>query len=194
MAARRPKRALRKRGLVVTEGTCTEPQYVDMLKRHFRGGQVSVKTVGVGQSPMRVLSRARKEVKQAKRNSEPFDWCCLLLDVDQHTDLDECLREALRDGIKVLVSNLKFEVWLVWHVTDLRSVEGTKELDRRVRKEDIMSGKHLNRRFPIHNHPQAVERARRADPDLAAGRVGPNPSSAMPVLIDLMRTGVMKSC
>lgn len=51
MAARRPKRALRKRGLVVTEGTCTEPQYVDMLKRHFRGGQVSVKTVGVGQSP-----------------------------------------------------------------------------------------------------------------------------------------------
>lgn len=26
MAARRPKRALRKRGLVVTEGTCTEPQ------------------------------------------------------------------------------------------------------------------------------------------------------------------------
>ncbi len=35
MAARRPKRALRKRGLVVTEGTCTEPQYVDMLKRHL---------------------------------------------------------------------------------------------------------------------------------------------------------------
>jgi hypothetical protein len=194
MAARRPKRALRKRGLVVTEGICTEPQYVDMLKRHLRGGQVSVKTVGVGQSPKRVLSRARKEVKQAKRNSEPFDWCCLLLDVDQHTDLDECLREASRDGIKVLVSNLKFEVWLVWHVTDLASVEGTKELDRRVRKEDIMSGKHLNRRFPIHNHPQAVERARRADPDLAAGRVGPNPSSAMPVLIDLMRTGIMKSC
>ena len=87
---------------------------------------------------MRVLSRARKEVKQAKRNSEPFDWCCLLLDVDQHTDLDECLREASRGGIKVLVSNLKFEVWLVWHITDLRSAEGTRELDRRVRKEDNM--------------------------------------------------------
>lgn len=49
MAARRPKRALRKRGLVVTEGTCTEPQYVEMLKRHLRGGQISVKTVEVGQ-------------------------------------------------------------------------------------------------------------------------------------------------
>ena len=188
MAARRPKRALRKRGLVVTEGTCTEPQYVDMLKRHLGGGQVSVKTVGVGQSPMRVLSRARKEMKQAKRNSEPFDWCCLLLDVDQHTDIDECLREASQDGIKVLVSNLKFEVWLVWHVTDLTSVEGTRELDRRVGKEGIMSGKHLHPRFPIHNHLQAAERARRADPCLAAGRVGPNPSSAMPWLIDLMMT------
>lgn len=41
-------------------------------------------------------------------------------------------------------------------------------------------------RFPVGNYLDAVTRARTADPELAIRRAGPNPSSSMPALLDLM--------
>ena len=182
---RLPKRPLHERGLVVTEGEKTEPQYIDGVKQLFRGSQVEVKTRGVGRDPASVLAKAQNFLHQAARSGEPYDWCCVVVDVDDHTTLDECLRSAKKDKIHVVVSNPCFEIWLLWHYADHSGNIDRRALQAAVRSHGI-TDKTLPPRFAFAAYPAAVARARRADPAIAAGRTGPNPSSGMPVLLDLM--------
>ena len=182
---RKSPRTERTRGLVVTEGERTEPQYVDGVKQLFRGSQVEVKTHGVGRDPASVLAKAQTLQRQAKSAGEPYDWCCVVVDVDDHTTLDRCLRDARKAGIHVVVSNPCFEIWLLWHYADHRAHTDRRALREAVRRFGI-TDKTLPPGFQFVAYPDATARARQADPDTATGRTGPNPSSAMPVLIDLM--------
>ena len=86
----------------------------------------------------------------------------------------------------MIVSNPKFEIWLLWHVDDRRGHMTGVELDRKLGKAGLLDGKHLTRTFPVGEYSRAAQRARQADPDLIPGRRGPNPSTAMPVLIDMI--------
>ena len=90
------RRPLRRRGLVVTEGEKTEPQYVDGVKQLFRASRVEVKTHGVGRDPASVLARAQQLRRQAKKLGEPYDWCCVVVDVDDHATLDGPSQAVLR--------------------------------------------------------------------------------------------------
>lgn len=179
----RPKRQERKRGLVVMEGRVTEPQYLDLLKQVIRG-PVSVTIVGMGADPARVLHEAEKKARAA---GEKYDWICCVVDVDQHTTLDEMLRVARKSGEFVVVTNLKFEQWLLWHVDEGLRELGTKELDVLMKKRGLMNGKQLSPKFPIEDYEKAVEVARRADLSMELCRKGRCPSSSMPLLIELMQ-------
>jgi len=55
----RPRRQLARRILVVTEGTRTEPQYVEGLDRYLRsaGATAVVRPVAVGKDPMKVVRK-----------------------------------------------------------------------------------------------------------------------------------------
>ena len=94
---------------------------------------------------------------------------------------------AAHESVLLLVSNLKFEAWLRWHVEDKRSTLSTSQLDDLTARLKLVTKKMLAPTFPFHAVLEACEIARRADPDLEAGRIGPDPSSAMPILVDLMR-------
>jgi hypothetical protein len=93
---------------------------------------------------------------------------------------------AVSQEILLLVSNLKFEAWLRWHVEGKRSALSTTQLDDLTAKLGLVAKKTLALAFPFHAVHNACEIARRADPDLKAGRIGPDPSSAMPILVELM--------
>lgn len=189
--SRRPKRPRYRRVLVATEGKETERQYVESLVQTMRSGgvAVSVTTAHGDSDPVSVVKKCiqvRDDEKRKKR--ETFDECVCLVDVDTHAHLDEAITLAERKGIQVVVSNLKFEIWLLWHVNDSAGEMTSKQLDDLMDKRSLFQKKkHLSAKFPIENVDRAVAVARRADPDLAACRKGANPSSAMPVLVDILR-------
>ncbi|MDK8511782.1 RloB family protein [Corynebacterium bovis] len=183
--ARRP-RQLRRRLLVVTEGTRTEIEYLDALKAFIRSrtSAPDIVSTGVGSDPLTVVEHCIEKRDKAAQKEIPYDECFCLVDVDQHSTLDRARERAQEEKIRLLISNLKFEVWLRWHVEDKRPPSTSKQLDRDLQQLGLIKGKHLSATFPISGVTEACATARRADPNLAACRIGPDPSSALPVLID----------
>ena len=94
----------------------------------------------------------------------------------------------------MVVTNLKFELWLLWHVGDKPGgYAHNRQLDTLVKKlsksgkTPFLEGnnyKNLHPNFPVENYTQAIEIARQKDPKMAFNRKGQNPSSAMPLLIE----------
>lgn len=120
-----------RRILVVTEGTRTEPQYVEGLDRYLRsaGATAVVKSVPVGKDPVKVLRKCIAIRDKAASDAKDYDACICPVDVDQHEALPAACQLAGRESILLLVSNLKFEAWLRWHVEDKRSALSTSQLD-----------------------------------------------------------------
>lgn len=184
----RPKRQPVRRILVVTEGTLTEPLYVEGLNRYLRsaGATAVVKSVSVGKDPIKVVRKCIEIRDRAVSDEKDYDVCVCLVDVDQHESLPAACELATNESILLLVSNLKFEAWLRWHVEDKRSALSTSQLDDVCAKLKVVTKKRLAPAFPFDAVYQACLIARQADPGLKAGRIGPDPSSAMPILVDLM--------
>lgn len=187
----RPKRQVYRRILVASEGEITEAQYVQRLSQILRSEavNVSVTTVHGASDPVSVVEKCiEKREREKKSQREPFDHCVCLVDVDTHAHLDEAISLAGEHGIQLIVTNLKFEVWLLWHVSDSLGAKSSHELDALMESHSLFQKqKHLAQNFPFDAVDRAVRNAYKADPDLAANRRGPDPSSAMPVLIQLMR-------
>lgn len=183
----RPDRIERTRILVVTEGLKTEPQYLEGLQSYYRsiGATAVVERHGLGKDPKAVA----KHCIDLKKRKPDFDYYVCLVDVDQHPHLDEAMRIAEQNDVLMLVSNVKFEVWLLWHVKESRAAQTSSNLDHAVLKHDLVTGKKkkdISRNFPYQYVENAIRTAYLADLELAANRKGQNPSTAMPVLISLM--------
>lgn len=184
----RPHRQPARRILVVTEGTRTEPQYVEGLNRYLRskGATAIVKSVSVGKDPLKVVQRCVEKRDEAAQNDKGYDDCVCLVDVDAHQTLPAAVQLAEREKIQLLISNLKFEAWLRWHAEDKRSALTSAQLDELMDKLGLVKGKILSKSFPFHRVHDACSTAQAIDPELQPGRKGPDPSSAMPILVKLM--------
>lgn len=179
---RRPNRTERQRGLIVTEGVRTEPMYLDKLKQALPRSAPSFKHIGEGSDPLRVVKRAVKEM-----NRDDFSWCFCLVDVDQHATLQEAITLAEESGVELIVSNPSFEVWLAWHFESIGRHVTTAELARLLGDKGGVDGKGLTRSFPVGAHCLAAQRA--LANQVVANEVGPNPSTAMPLV--LRRLGLL---
>lgn len=184
----RPSRQDVRRILVVTEGTETEPQYVERLNSYLRSKSSTavVKSVGVGKDPLKVVERCIEHREKAAQNGKGFDVCVCLVDVDQHATLSKAAILAKREGVLLLISNLKFEMWLRWHVENKRSALTTSQLDALTKRLGLVKNKTLSPSFPFCGVHSACEVAHQADPDMRVGVTGPNPSSSMPILVNLL--------
>ncbi|MCT1557603.1 RloB family protein [Helcobacillus massiliensis] len=176
--------------LVVTEGSKTEPGYLDGLRRHLyaQGSRVAVDIVklGAGASPSHVVTKAIDRVGRADAGDE-FDAVVCLVDVDQHgSDLQQACDLARANNIFVLVSNLKFEVWLLWHVATSRRARSSHDLDSEMKKHGLLNGKTMSLKFPYQRYTHAARTARQTWTECEPGAVGPDPSTAMPWLVDLL--------
>ncbi|MDO5067736.1 MAG: RloB family protein [Propionibacteriaceae bacterium] len=174
---KRAERAERRRGLVVTEGVVTEPQYLHRLKQAMPRSVPFFEVYGEGTDPLRVVKRALKEQKKSD-----YDWVVCLVDRDEHRTLDEAFKLAEKHGIQVLVSNPCFDVWLLWHLEDYTRHSDSKKLQAKLKDLKATKEKHLASSFPVAQYREAYARARRSE----ANQIGPNPSSGMPVLLDLL--------
>lgn len=185
----RPRRKPARRILVVTEGTRTEPQYIEGLNRYLRSRDATavVKSVPVGKDPLRVVQKCVEKRDEAAQRGKDFDDCVCLVDVDRHNTLHDAIQLAERENILLLISNIKFEVWLRWHAEDKRSALTPKQIDDLVAKLGLVNGKFLSPSFPFQAVNDACKTARDVDPGMRPGRKGPDPSSSLPILIDLMQ-------
>lgn len=176
---RRPRREVRSRVLVVTEGEKTEVQYLEGLVQFLRSNGAAVRGVrsrGIGKDPERVLQAA---IDLNRQDPEGYDETWVVVDVDDHSTLESALTRARRLGIPVVVSNPCFEIWLIWHYESCEATQVRKDVVHRLKKYGH-SDKQIPNSFPYHAGAEAIRRAGRL---VGAGEVGPNPSSAMPHLL-----------
>ncbi|WP_314506239.1 RloB family protein [uncultured Rothia sp.] len=187
----RKPRAMKKRILICVEGENTEIRYFQSLIQELRSEKTHVFVdKPKGTDPMSILTGC---LNNTGEYSERF----CVIDVDQHQNLEKALSDAAKNGISIVVTNIKFEVWLLWHIDDFpNSYMSSSDINKRVKnickKFPFMTGrnnKDLHSSFPIGNYHEASIRARRRDPNMAFNKKGPNPSSAMPLLIDKIKNG-----
>ena len=184
MGSRKPREArpVKARYTVFTEGKVTEKQYLECLLQHLRPRHATLSIKPIGGEPSRVF----KEYQKAEQRGD-FDRAILIVDVDQHHKLDEVLRDCRSStAVDAIVTNPCFELWLLWHATDMRGYTETRECVRLARINNLTGDKDLAAKFPIASFPEAVKRAQQAWSEIAPNKKGPNPSSAMPWFIDLL--------
>ena len=169
---------------VFTEGLVTERQYLELLRQHLRPEHATITIHPIGGEPSKML----KEYQKALQIGD-FDRAVLIVDVDQHSRLDEVLTSC-RNSLQVdtIVSNPCFELWLLWHTQNQTGYIETQSCVKLAHQAKVTDGKALTTQFPHANYEAAIERARQAWPGLAPNEKGPNPSSAMPWFIDLLLT------
>ena len=188
------QRRTRQKILLIVEGSAhkSEQTYFQLLARELRSenAAVDVKVIPGQGEPSKLLSKCLAE---KERHSGLYDHYCLVVDVDQHAKLQGVLREAAENQISVVVTNPQFELWLLLHVSDCRREISGSRLNDVVSKFNLTTGrngKELSRNFPMSNYRDACKRARALWPEMAPGRIGPNPSSAIPWLIDALENGI----
>jgi hypothetical protein len=167
--------------LVWCGATRTEPDYLNGLRRRFRGSGVTIKVRSAGVAPD-ALVRTAVSYRDSK-GSGVYDqvWC--VVDTDQF-DMDAAATEARRSGVDLAVSNRCFELWLLLHHADCRSYcANCTEVARRLR-----------RYIPTYDKAQvafsdfadgvldAVKRARELDP--AGVKHHRNPSTSVWRLVE----------
>lgn len=185
----RNAKQLKIRYALFTEGLVTERQYLELLRQHLRPRHATFSIKPIGKDPSRVFT----EYLKAERRGD-FDQAILVIDVDQHQKLDEVLRECKSSTtVDAVVTNPCFELWLLWHTTDRRAYTETRDCVRLARSSRLIEDKDLTAGFPIASFPEAVKRAQQAWPTIMPNKKGPNPSSAMPWLIELMTPAPQKN-
>ena len=187
-------RRTRQKILLIVEGSAhkSEQTYFELLARELRSenAAVDVKVIPGKGEPSKLLSKCLAE---KERHSGLYNHYCLVVDVDQHARLQGVLDEAAENQISVVVNNPQFELWLLLHVSDCRREISGSRLNDEVSKFNLTTGrngKELSRNFPVSNYRDACKRARILWPEMAPGQIGPNPSSAIPWLIDALENGI----
>ena len=151
-AFRQPKAASY---LIVTEGTCTEPNYFTGLKKRIvekLGGNLNVVAApdidiyGEGMSTERLIEAADMYVSRANILYQNV-W--IVFDKDDFNDFDNAVSDAEQRGYKAAWSNQSFEYWLFLHFAysdaDLHRDEWVKKLDQLFREYGLSEdGYHKN--------------------------------------------------
>ena len=103
---------------VLTEGRVTERSYLKILGR--QNPQIRIDFAESGMAPLSLVERARQHAKLNKRTKRrtggpDFDeiWC--VFDVDDHPYVKQAQQEARDSGIRTVISNPCFELWLLLH-------------------------------------------------------------------------------
>lgn len=196
-----------KRVLVVSEGTVTEPAYFKLLRREIEpllGLTIKVQPkentnakrntdpVSIVKECARFKNDDLERSRSSKGDVHPYEACFAIVDVDDYDQgnpppLTQAAQLAIANDIYLLITNKKFESWLIWHsVKDVTPKRESKEISKQCESLNLISGKRLAPHFPVANYPQAIERAKRIR-SVAAGQIGPNPSSAMPLFFEILK-------
>jgi len=135
--------------LIVTEGTETEVNYFNNIKRILETNFNN--SVMVEKVTMNIQGTARSTtvlVKEAikKRSLKSYSDVWVVFDRDENSDFDEAISLALREGLHVAWSNECFELWLLLHFQNLESAIGrndySSKLTSHFKKQKINNGEY----------------------------------------------------
>lgn len=117
--ARRPEL---RRVLIYCEGENTETQYFKGLRADLNGLNVNVQLGSSHGTPSKLVRDAVKHKNRAPQSREDrftaYDdvWCVMDVEAPKpHPDLADALRDAKRGGVRVVLSNPCFELWVLLH-------------------------------------------------------------------------------
>lgn len=109
-----------KRILIVCEDIKSSKLYFESFKRDDKlKRQLSSVDVEVihpkDHSPVGLVNEAKKMIKKAKRKRNPYNEAWIVLDKDGHANMDQALITARDNKIKVALSVMCFEYWILLH-------------------------------------------------------------------------------
>ena len=112
--------------LIVCEGSKTEPDYFDLLKKEYHLlSVVVVKASTIGSAPISVVESAvylnQQQIK-LYGESAAFEKVYCVYDTDEHTSLDEAKRLIKANKFNGVISNPCFEYWLLLHFKYTRAL------------------------------------------------------------------------
>ncbi|HEY89836.1 MAG TPA: RloB domain-containing protein [Thermoflexia bacterium] len=99
------QRDLRKRFLIVCEGSKTEPNY-------FRSFRANAQVVGKGYN---TLSLVKSAVEMIQEDEYDEVWCVFDRDSFPMEQFNNAILKAKKEGIQVAYSNEAFEIWYLLH-------------------------------------------------------------------------------
>jgi hypothetical protein len=183
-------RTPRKTLLVFCEGTRTEPEYLEALKREpdvrdAAAVDIRIESSGGGAVPETLVARACEAQRRTREEEGEIDeiWC--VFDVEwprNHPGLKAAVDEARGNGIHLAVSNPCFELWLILHFQDQNGWlenDGARKLRR---KHDGSADKGLDGAVYMPRRSTAAARAEALDRrhhDDGTAFPHDNPSSGM---------------
>jgi hypothetical protein len=191
-----PSREPKRRLLIVSEGECTEPEYLHALKRHLKNPAVELQFHGERGDPKKLVEMAKeakaKAAREAERQGDPllrYDevWC--VFDRDDHERFDAAIDQAQKNHLKVAASNPCFELWLLLHLRESPGAQDRKTLARMLRGMLSDYDKHPPFERLKAGLDDAMRRAERLDRDAEARGDRPrrNPSTGVYLLVRSMR-------
>lgn len=134
----KPTRPPYKRILIVCEGSKTEPNYFNEIRKKYRLPTAHIKILGseLGTEPLQVIESALAEFNRAKA----FDMVFVVFDRDDHRTfyaaikkvegLDKAIKNDERQFVefKYTISIPCFEVWLLKHYRDVHAFNHRDEV------------------------------------------------------------------
>lgn len=185
--------APRTRHLIVCGGEVTEGRYFRHVGNLLRAN-IALEVIPTGFAPTTLVSHAIDRRDQDRRDArgggdpdDIYDSVWVVTDVDEfEADLRKARVTAEDHGIRFIVSNECFEIWLIWHCRELSRFEGRAELHSIATDLGLIKGKHPQLELLRGRFEQAERRAVQARSRHAAnGTEFPhdNPSPAVDLLI-----------
>jgi hypothetical protein len=178
-AVRRERRTV----VVFCEGVASEPDYINGLKRlpNIRGNTAVDIEVATEQGvPLTLVRLAIDRIRD-----DEVDECWCVFDVEwpkHHPNLQQAIALAADHGIRLVVSNPCFELWLLLHFEEQTAFMNTCDAERRSRRLEGRTGKRIDADSYMPRRREAAGRAAKlADRHERNGTEFPenNPSSSM---------------
>ena len=114
--------------LIATEGTKTEPNYLNALKEELEATNrfnIKISIEGKGKATKALIN---KVIRQIENCNQEYDRVWAVFDKDEFDNFDEAISLAGSKNINCAWSNESFELWLLLHFKDVSTPTGRKDL------------------------------------------------------------------
>lgn len=191
---KKAKRSVRKKILIVCEGSKTEPYYFEGARDFYQLSTLNVEIHGQGDDPFSLVSFALNRFNNEEKTGDGYDFVYCVFDKDSHIGYQAALDKIQLLGKKWVAINSvpSFEYWLLLHfVYTTKPFYGTKTLSsgKEVLKELRKYMPHYEKGYEAifselyEKLDLAKRHATRANDECAA-LGNDNPSTQVYVLID----------
>lgn len=161
----RGTRRVRRSFLLAVEGRKTEPQYFAILNEWVEHVQIPCLKCGGRTTPEQIAKLFEDHLNRSRALRADEEWVVVDRDHKRKEDLAALIAHMARNGGReVVVSNPKFEYWLLLHYDDGAGLRTVQECDSKLKSYLPRYSKGIvETDFSLQNVAMAIERARRRD-------------------------------